>query len=153
MFAERLLYNPHAPLRIHRVADAPSDDIPAEHVYDGCKVHEALSHGYVGDVHLPYLVAVVYFQATEQARELYLGIQALQFLVPDLFRHLLRENKGGFGKKLACPAAVSCQPSEQSPDKGHNHRDADDRLAEHSAQETEQRAEGRLHSHVGLAAA
>lgn len=103
MFAERLLYNPHAPLRIHRVADAPSDNIPAEHLYDGGKVHEPLFHWYVGDVHLPHLVAVVYFQATEQVRELYLGIQALQLLVPGLFRHLLRENKGGFGKKLPLP--------------------------------------------------
>src|SRR5574344_386876 len=45
---------------VQRVAEPPSDDVTAVHVYHCIQIHVSMTHGDICDVRAPYLVGTVY---------------------------------------------------------------------------------------------
>ena len=55
-----------APLRTHRFADAPSNNLATVDINDYCHVHKALSHRYISDIGTPNLLGMGNLQVPEQ---------------------------------------------------------------------------------------
>ena len=66
MVIQRFTHYLGTPLRTHRIADAPVQHITTVQVYDGTQVHKPLSHGYICNIHRPYLVDSFYGKTFEQ---------------------------------------------------------------------------------------